>query len=108
MYKRQVSTTVDTPKGAGEITTIAQDQPADIIPSAADGGILQGSTAGFAATLHGTEAVVPLPDNRSIPVSLDSSSLTAAVTQQTQTLNQILAAMNKNNNMTSGILQASM
>jgi len=103
-----VSTTVDTPKGAGEITTIAQDQPADIIPSAADGGILQGSTAGFAATLHGTEAVVPLPDNRSIPVSLDSSSLTAAVTQQTQTLNQILAAMNKNNNMTSGILQASM
>ena len=77
-------------------------------PSAADGGILSGPTAGFAATLHGTEAVVPLPDNRTIPVSLDSSSLTAAVNQQTGVLNQILSSMNKNNTLTSGILQASM
>jgi hypothetical protein len=77
-------------------------------PSAAEGGILSGSTAGFAATLHGTEAVVPLPDNRTIPVSLDSSSLTAAVHQQTGVLNQILSSMNKNNSLTSGILQASM
>jgi hypothetical protein len=77
-------------------------------PSAAEGGILSGSTSGFAATLHGTEAVVPLPDNRTIPVSLDSSSLTAAVHQQTGVLNQILSSMNKNNSLTSGILQASM
>jgi hypothetical protein len=77
-------------------------------PSAASGGILSGSTSGFAATLHGTEAVVPLPDNRTIPVSLDSSSLTAAVNQQTGVLTQILSSMNKNNSLTSGILQASM
>ena len=82
--------------------------PSTAIPSAADGGILQGSTAGFAATLHGTEAVVPLPGNRAIPVNLDSSSLTAAVHQQTGVLTQILTSMNKNNNLTSGILQASM
>ena len=117
-----VSTTVDTPKGQ-EITTVGQDQPADVIPSAAKGGIISppttatpsfdrggiasGTTSGYSATLHGTEAVVPLPDNKSIPVTLDSSSLTAAVAQQTQTLTQILAAMNKNNNIAAGILQAS-
>jgi hypothetical protein len=77
-------------------------------PSAAEGGILSGPTAGFAATLHGTEAVVPLPDNRTIPVSLDSSSLTSAINQQTGVLTQILSSMNKNNSLTSGILQASM
>ena len=72
------------------------------------GGIAEGTTAGYQAVLHGTEAVVPLPDNRSIPVSMDSSSLTAAVNQQTGVLNQILSSMNKNNSLTSGILQASM
>ena len=82
--------------------------PTEAIPSAADGGILTGDTSGFAATLHGTEAVVPLPDNRSIPVSLDSSSLNAALNQQSGLLNQILDAMNKNNRYTSGILQNSM
>jgi hypothetical protein len=41
-------------------------------------------------------------------VSLDSSSLTAAVHQQTGVLTQILSSMQKNNTLTSGILQASM
>lgn len=77
-------------------------------PKAATGGILSGSVSGYSATLHGTEAVVPLPDNRSIPVTLDSSSLTAAVSQQTGLLNQILDTMKKNNSISSGILQASL
>jgi hypothetical protein len=77
-------------------------------PSAAEGGILSGSTAGFAATLHGTEAVVPLPDGKTIPVSMDNSSLTSAINQQTGVLNQILSSMNKNNSLTSGILQHTM
>ena len=34
------------------------------------GGIARGSQAGYPAVLHGTEAVVPLPDNRSIPVEM--------------------------------------
>jgi hypothetical protein len=76
--------------------------------SFAEGGIASGSVGGFAATLHGTEAVVPLPNNRSIPVNLDSSTLTAAVHQQSGILAQILTTMQKNNNLTSGILQASM
>jgi len=34
------------------------------------GGIARGETQGYPATLHGTEAVVPLPHNRKIPVEL--------------------------------------
>jgi hypothetical protein len=57
--------------------------------------------------LHGTEAVVPLPDNKSIPVKLDSSSLNATLHEHTGILNNILLAMNKNNTLSSGILQNS-
>ena len=73
----------------------------------ARGGISSGPVSGYSQLLHGTEAVVPLPDNRSIPVSLDSSSLTSAMSAQNRLLTDILNAMNKNNNLTSGILQAS-
>jgi len=34
------------------------------------GGVAKGRQAGYPAMLHGTEAVVPLPDNRSIPVEM--------------------------------------
>ena len=48
------------------------------------GGIASGPTSGFPAILHGTEAVVPLPDGRSIPVNLtgaiDSDSIVQALT----------------------------
>jgi len=40
------------------------------LPGARFGDILSGPTSGFAALLHGTEAVVPLPDGRSIPVQI--------------------------------------
>ena len=36
---------------------------------AASGGVYSGSKAGYPAVLHGNEAVVPLPDGKSIPVS---------------------------------------
>jgi len=35
-----------------------------------DGGIASGPTSGYPVMLHGTEAVVPLPDGRTIPVSI--------------------------------------
>ena len=41
-------------------------------PSAALGGVLSGAKSGFDATLHGTEAVVPLPDGKTIPVNVKS------------------------------------
>jgi hypothetical protein len=38
--------------------------------SAAQGGIARGPKDGYRAILHGTEAVVPLPDGKNIPVAL--------------------------------------
>lgn len=35
-----------------------------------DGGIASGPTSGYPVALHGTEAIVPLPDGRTIPVSI--------------------------------------
>ena len=43
-------------------------------PSFADGGIASGPMSGYTAELHGTEAVVPLPDGRSIPVEMKGNS----------------------------------
>jgi hypothetical protein len=67
------------------------------------GGISKGPVSGYSETLHGTEAVVPLPDNRSIPVSMDSSSITAAVNQQSGILAEILRAMQNSNSISSQI-----
>lgn len=82
-----------------------------------DGGIASGPQSGHTAMLHGTEAVVPLPDGRTIPVEIRNqsasaeavaiSNLTSAVNQQTAKMDQLVNLMEKNNNLTSGILQAS-
>ncbi len=47
---------------------------AESIPGAASGGILSSPLSGGLAILHGKEAVVPLPDGRSIPVSIQSKT----------------------------------
>lgn len=40
------------------------------VPQFADGGIARGPATGYSATLHGAEAVVPLPDGQKIPVEI--------------------------------------
>ena len=40
------------------------------IPELAKGGVVSGPKGGYPAVLHGTEAVVPLSGNRSIPVEM--------------------------------------
>lgn len=40
------------------------------MPGYAAGGIAKGSNAGYPVMMHGTEAVVPLPNGKSIPVDL--------------------------------------
>ena len=42
--------------------------------SYAGGGIASGPSSGYLATLHGNEAVVPLGNDKSIPVKFDKSS----------------------------------
>jgi hypothetical protein len=44
------------------------------VPGYAVGGIAQGPTQGYPAILHGTEAVVPLPNGKSIPVEMRDSA----------------------------------
>ncbi len=44
------------------------------LPGFATGGVASGSTAGYPVTLHGKEAVVPLPNGNDIPVELKGSS----------------------------------
>ena len=41
-------------------------------PGYATGGVARGSSQGYPAILHGTEAVVPLPNGKSIPVEMKS------------------------------------
>ena len=48
------------------------------------GGIASGSTSGYPAVLHGTEAVVPLPNGNSIPVEMKGSG---AITNNNITVN---------------------
>ena len=79
----------------------------DLATGFAKGGIASGSLSGYSATLHGTEAVVPLPDNKSIPVSLDGSALSGALQAQSDILSNILSAMQQNNKYASGLLQNS-
>ena len=38
-----------------------------------EGGIASGPSSGYPVNLHGTEAVVPLPNGRSIPVELSGA-----------------------------------
>jgi hypothetical protein len=84
-----------------------------------EGGISKGPTSGYQAQLHGTEAVVPLPDGRTIPVevkdtgsSMPMKAMQAVVDelkrghQITQAnFQDLIRVMKDNNSLTSGILQ---
>jgi len=50
------------------------------------GGIASGSDSGYTATLHGTEAVVPLGNDRSIPVKLSGNAGTSNITVNVSTM----------------------
>lgn len=93
--------------GGPDITNLKAPEVSPKDKGKAKGGVSSGPLSGYQEILHGTEAVVPLPDNRTIPVSLDSSSLTSAINSQTEYLGKLLGAMETNNKLTSGILQNS-
>jgi hypothetical protein len=88
----------------------------DMLTESANGNVLEGPKSGYPAMLHGTEAVVPLPDGRTIPVEIKNAgqvdntamnNLTAAVTVQNTKMDELIGLMQRNNQLTSGILQAS-
>lgn len=80
----------------------------------AKGGVLSGPRSGYAALLHGTEAVVPLPDGRNIPVKLDNRETNESLNRQLTTLqmqlgkmDEMIGVMRENNSISSKILQVS-
>lgn len=94
----------------------------------ADGGVATGPRSGYATVLHGTEAIVPLPDGRSIPVENRDSELAAprapvpveipgyesamtrqvdAMSQQIARLDTLIGIMRDQTSISSKILQVS-
>lgn len=58
-------------KGSNQ-ALISRDKLMEAITSARIGGVFNGPQSGYRAVLHGSEAVVPLPNGRSIPVEIKS------------------------------------
>ena len=71
-------------------------------PSAAMGGILSGPVSGFDALLHGIEAVVPLPDGKTIPVQMDTSGMGSANNSIDTLAQKIDTLLNNISNPSSG------
>jgi hypothetical protein len=78
---------------------------------ARDGGVFAGPKSGYAATLHGTEAVIPLPDGKTIPVVMpelasnlkDQMGMMGA---QLMALENLVAIMRDQTSISTKILQA--
>jgi hypothetical protein len=72
-----------------------------------DGGIASGPKSGYQATLHGTEAVVPLPDGKTIPVTMpEMSNQVSMMSEQITRLDELIALMRNQNGISHKILQA--
>jgi len=75
------------------------------------GGIASGPESGYAVELHGTEAVVPLPDGRSIPVDMPNyaenmQGQISAIMAQTARLDDLVGIMRNRNQISEKILRA--
>lgn len=77
-------------------------------PEFASGGIASGPTSGYAATLHGTEAVVPLSGGRAIPVEIrggmgdNSAAVVKAIEIMTTVLERAIKSSGGNISISSG------
>ena len=76
LLKMFQGTTFGTFMGMGKGRTGGVFSEGQKIQGYATGGVARGSTSGYPTMLHGTEAVVPLPNGRSIPVEMKDSGAT--------------------------------
>lgn len=88
--------------------TLANDPPHIFMR---DGGVATGPKSGYAATLHGTEAVVPLPDGKTIPVTMPGYSDSMAdqlgmMGAQLMALENLVSIMRDQTSISNKILQA--
>jgi hypothetical protein len=82
------------------------------IGSFRNGGVTSGPRSGYAAVLHGTEAIVPLPDGKSIPVKMPDFSASmdtqiGVMSAQLGRLEEIVSVMKDQVSVSNKILQAS-
>lgn len=75
------------------------------------GGVATGPRSGYAAMLHGTEAVVPLPDGKTIPVEMPNldrnmQEQVSMMGAQLVALEELVRYMRDNNSISAKILQA--
>lgn len=78
--------------------------------TAANGGIASGPKSGYSATLHGTEAIVPLPNGNSIPVDMPNQSLsterrTKLLAEQLEMFSGMISIQKRQVEVTNKILQ---
>jgi len=94
--------------GQHGFSTLSGDPPHIQMPSAATGGILSGPISGYQAMLHGNEAVVPLPDGKTIPLKNNnaggSKEQTMLLSMELEKLDSMLAVMQKQTDITTRIL----
>jgi len=84
--------------GGGFMSLFARNggvfSPDRSMPGYAAGGVAKGPNAGYPVMMHGTEAVVPLPDGKSIPVSMQGAGQQNNVTVNVSVDNQGNASTN--------------
>lgn len=110
--------TVDAAKKA-EIARWAEESPGTRTTTGMDfsagsfaqGGVADGPTSGYKPTLHGTEAVVPLPGDRSIPVNINGpdtgelvTAISSAMQSQGDKLDRLIKIMEDNRNYTERLM----
>jgi len=76
------------------------------------GGIASGPKSGYNAVLHGTEAVVPLPDGKTIPVEMSGMQgnldrQLGIMGQQLSKMDELISAMREQTSISQRILQVS-
>lgn len=64
---------------------------------ARDGGVFDGPSSGYPATLHGTEAVIPLK-NGAVPVSLNASEVFSSLNNEIENIVKDIAEQSATNN----------
>ena len=101
--KKWAATKMDTSSTNTAQATTAKRQ------SAAAGGILSGPKSGYQVSLNGTQAVVPLPDGKTIPVQMqgnkNQNEQIGLLSMELDKLDSMLQVMNKQNDISRKILQ---
>jgi len=97
------------PAGGLNRALVTREQVMNVL-GARYGGVLSGPASGYRATLHGTEAVIPLSGGRSIPVEMPGFTdglrkLSEVMNAQTNKLDDLIEMMRVGNTISKDMLR---